>query len=104
MRYEEFRKSCRDFINADSLMIDVRTYEESISYDNGEEFPVLIFETLNRNRVRGYFKYIYSSPESVEYAISLQYPEGEAGDLEEVREMVKKYPFGPDGQTPKVSD
>lgn len=101
LSYEEFKSYCQNSFDADSLMIEVRSYEESLSFDDEKEFPVLIFEALNKNGVRGYFKYIYSSPESVEYAVSLQYLEGKDRDFEEVRGMVEKYPFGPEGQKPK---
>ena len=98
--YEEFRQMCRESICADSLFTDVTVREETLRYKDGTETPVIIFETLNVDGIKGYFKYIYTSPESTEYSVSLQYPADCEDKYGYIKELIDRYPFGPQGQDP----
>ena len=102
--YEEFRQSCSESFARDSLMVKVYMREEILTYRSGYETPSLVYETLNKDGIRGYFRYIFSSQEGVGYSASVQYPQ----DCEErcgyIREMIDHYPFGPAWQDPKMAD
>jgi len=98
---EEFRTQALDDFSQDSLIVEYFIREETVSFEGGEDGTVIIVESLNADGIKGYFRYIHSSPESVEYSISLQYPSEYEEKYGYVREMIDRYPFGPDGQNPK---
>jgi len=98
--YDDFRTLVLSDFEKDSLIVSYSLREEIVRFKGGEESPVLIVECLNVDRIKGYFRYIYSGPESIEYSISIQYPSEDEEMYGNIRRMIDRYPFGPDGQTP----
>ncbi len=100
--YEEFLDLTLENFCQDSLLVKFSSRVDTVKFEGGEESPAIVVESINVDGIKGYFKYIYSSPESVEYALSVQYP----SELEDVysclKTMIDRYPFGPKGQNPKI--
>lgn len=100
--YDEFRQWTKETFDTDTLMTRVVMKEETFRFGSGHESPMLVFETLNVDGIKGYFKYIYSSQESVEYAVSIQYPEDSESRYGYIRSMIDRYPLGPNGEDPRM--
>jgi len=99
--YEEYRELALSVFKDDSLLVNYSVREETVRFEGGHESPVLIVELLNEDGIVGYFRFIYSSPEGIEYSASIQYPLERDEQYGNIREMIDRYPFGPDGQNPK---
>lgn len=100
--FDEFRTMVSDDFAKDSLIVNYSIREEAVSFEGGEDRTVIIVETLNADGIKGYARYIHSSPESVGYSISLQYPSEYENKYGYIREMIDRYPFGPNGQNPRL--
>lgn len=99
--YEEYKQMHQESFDTDSLFTKVTVREETMKYKDGTESPVIIFETMNVDGIKGYFKYIFTSPESTQFAVSLQYPAENENRYGYIREMIDRYPFGPQGLDPR---
>lgn len=100
--YEEFKESLTESFQTDSIITWYTQREEMVEFRPGEVYPSLVFETLNADGIKGYSRYVYSSPESVEYSVSLQYPSDQEARYSFIRGMIDRYPFGPMGQRPQL--
>ncbi len=99
--YEEFRELTLESFRQDSLLVSFSFREGTVKYEGGGESTVITVESVNVDGIKGYFRYIHSSPESVEYAVSVQYPSEMESSYGFLKAMLDHYPFGPQGQNPK---
>ena len=100
--YDEFLQCSKESFARDSLMVKVDMREEDITFGSGFKSPVLVFETLNKDGIKGYFRHVFTSPEGVEFSASVQYPQDCEEQYAYIRDMIVHYPFGPAGQDPKM--
>jgi len=100
--YEEFKQNCLETVISDSLLTELVFWEEKLRFHDGTESPVIVLRTINADGIRGYFRHIYKNPESTKFSISLQYPAESEEKCRHIRTMIEKYPFGPNGQEPRL--
>lgn len=102
--YEEFKEMTLSDYYDDSMFVDVSVTEETMMFNCGTESKMLTIETVNEDDIVGWFRYIYSSPNSVEYSVSVQYPLDDEEKYRCLRTFAERYPFGPMNQDPKPSE
>lgn len=66
--------------------------------EEADESTVRIERNINEDGIVFYGRTISKGPYGVEYAVSLQYPEGLEERVADIIPMIERYPYGPDGK------
>ena len=98
--YEDFAEAARTQFD-DQPFVKVTSFRETeVRFHGGHVSKALEMETRTGDGIFGWARYIFASAEGVEYDIFIQYPEDMEEQVSRVKEMVKRYPFSPDGSDP----
>ena len=82
-------------------------FDDVLSGLSGDDFTIqssqitdntLLVQAFNEKDVHYYGRYMYADADGVEYAVSVQYKEGQEERAKPLIEMAKRYPVGPSGK------
>ena len=104
--FEEFEQMTRAQFDDDStLTVSITAYRvDKILFSDGSSSPVITMETLTEDGIQGISRNVYSAPGGIELTIFLQYPTEMDAQMDSVKAMVMRYPFGPLGQDPTAAE
>lgn len=100
LSYEEFLEAARTQFDEQPYVKITSFSETEVRFCGGHVSKALEMETRTDDGIVGWARYIFASAEGVEYNIFIQYPEEMAQEMGGVMDMVKHYPFSPDGSDP----
>lgn len=100
MTYDEFVETARTQFD-EQLFVKITSFRETeVRFRGGHVSKALEMETRTDDGIIGWARYIFASAESIEYNIFIQYPEDMERQVTGLKDMVKMYPFSPNGSDP----
>lgn len=100
LSYEAFVEAARTQFDEQPFVKITSFSETEVRFRGGHVSKAVEMETRTDDGIVGWARYIFASAEGVEYKIFIQYPEDMEEQVSRVKEMVKRYPFSPDGSDP----